>query len=231
MFPWILGVNFHEIFAIIVLVISVLSWLVNLIQGSSPNAVPRQQRPKPKPQTSRSELESLIQELTTDKRKAEEKRRTEQLEPTASAPIPQQFTEQQRIEQRRAEHQRKEQQRAERARAAASMAPQRPGGPPPYNPSRQLQQMTPPKRKEPKRNFESLGEGIRSQHVGSQFQGQIKEAPSSAAETISKKQISAATLDTVASVHPLVKLLREPGGVRQAVILNEILQRPKSLRD
>jgi alcohol dehydrogenase class IV len=33
-----------------------------------------------------------------------------------------------------------------------------------------------------------------------------------------------------AAVHPLVQALRNPQGVRQAIILSEILNRPRSLR-
>jgi hypothetical protein len=40
------------------------------------------------------------------------------------------------------------------------------------------------------------------------------------------------TAATVASapVHPLIRLLRDPQGVRQAVALQEILQQPRSRR-
>lgn len=31
-------------------------------------------------------------------------------------------------------------------------------------------------------------------------------------------------------VHPLIQALRNPQGVRQAILLNEVLSRPKSLR-
>ena len=44
---------------------------------------------------------------------------------------------------------------------------------------------------------------------------------------------SDATSDAVhraGNIHPLAKALRDPQGVRQAILLNEILSRPKSLR-
>jgi hypothetical protein len=32
------------------------------------------------------------------------------------------------------------------------------------------------------------------------------------------------------TIHPLIQALRNPQGVRQAILLNEVLSRPKSLR-
>lgn len=37
-------------------------------------------------------------------------------------------------------------------------------------------------------------------------------------------------LQRAGNIHPLAKALRDPQGVRQAILLNEILSRPKSLR-
>ena len=37
-------------------------------------------------------------------------------------------------------------------------------------------------------------------------------------------------LHRAGNIHPLANALRDPQGVRQAILLNEILRRPKSLR-
>ena len=40
-----------------------------------------------------------------------------------------------------------------------------------------------------------------------------------------------ATTGTSSQAHPLVELLSKPEGMRNAIIVNEILQRPRSLRN
>jgi len=41
---------------------------------------------------------------------------------------------------------------------------------------------------------------------------------------------STRTTQRAESVHPMIQLLRNPQGVRQAILMSEILKRPKSLK-
>ena len=74
------AINVSEIIGACVLVISVLSWFVNVIQGNTPDGKPRAQPQKQKPPSGRSEIEVLLQQLaggkpktgTTDEVKAPE---------------------------------------------------------------------------------------------------------------------------------------------------------------
>lgn len=81
------GIEVHQIIGISVLVITVLSWFVNYIQGNTPDGVPRQQpRPNPKPQTGRSEIEELLQELSGAKRRPKSEQREQPPRPPKPQP-------------------------------------------------------------------------------------------------------------------------------------------------
>ena len=214
MAPFVLAVGIQEVFAVIVVVVSVLSWIMNLIQGNNWNAQ-RQQKPQPKPPTTRSELEQLIKDLSkVDKR---------QQEPRKEAPTAVRAQQQPR-------------QRPERTRSGPQANPQRPGSPPPYSPTRQntsARQSPPapePKRPPANRGGANLGEGIRSQQVGSRVESKVPQEVKEDLAPVKGVQLTGNIAVVENYVHPMVKFLRDPAGVRKAIILNEILQRPKSLR-
>ncbi len=201
MIPLVLGVNFNEVVAIVVLVISVLSWIINVIQGKTPDGTPRPQKPKT-PQTGRSEIEELLQELTSDQRKPKPEQRKE------SSPPPKPP--------------------ASRSRSKPKAAPQRPGGPPPYTSSRQNAPLIEPKK--PKNATPSLGESVRSQHMSNRVEAAVEHDINATVQHDLGNRIAPASATREATVHPLIQSLRDPNGVRQAIMLNEILQRPLALR-
>jgi len=196
MLPLVLArVDPTQIIGLVVVVISVLSWLVNVIQGNNPEGMPKAKQQKPKARPSRNELDDLLQELNTEKRKPNPP-------PPARQPKPQPNRSQQK-----------------------QKAP-RPGAPPPYAPSR-------PATKAPNLKTVSsppnIGSGVRSQQLGHRVDDAVALDIASGVE----KDLGARALSGEATpqpVHPLVRVLRDPNGIRQAILLNEILQRPKSLR-
>lgn len=192
------GIEVHQIIGISVLVITVLSWFVNYIQGNTPDGVPRQQRPPSKPQSGRSEIEELLQELSGEKRRP----KPEQREQPPRPPRPQ----------------------PERARAKPKPAPQKPASAPssgtPRTPARVAGAAFP---------SGNLGEGIRSHQMGSQIDVAVQKEVAAVQHDLGNR-IAPAAPPQERQLHPLVKILRDPNGMRQAILLNEILQRPKSSR-
>lgn len=202
MLPLVLArIDPPQIIGLVVVVISVLSWLVNVIQGNNPDGMPRPKQQKPKPRPSRNELEDLLQELNVEKRK-----------PNPPPPPPRQAKPQ-----------------VDRSRQKQK-AP-RPGAPPPYAPSRPATSRPaapiPDLKVVP--SIASIGGAVRSQHLGHRVDDAVALDIASGVEQDLGVRAPLAQPISVA-VHPLVKVLRDPNGMRQAVLLNEILQRPKSLR-
>lgn len=195
----------------IILIISVISWIVNLIQGNTPQQqkaknAPRQ-RPKPE------ELEQYLQATKS----AEER-------------------------QRERERKRPQQAKGERAgndrRSNKSKQQQQP------RPAAAPQQQQRPKNDRPGTRLAethlaptALGQGGRSLLDSQKVDAEVKlDVVSAVQRDISDAVQSDIGADgtrvvkQASAVHPLIKALRDPQGVRQAILLNEILNRPKSLR-
>ena len=195
------GIEVHQIIGISVLVITVLSWFVNYIQGNTPDGVPRQpQRPRPKPQSGRSEIEELLQELSGEKRKPKPEQREQPPRPPKPQPQP------------------------ERARAKPKPAPQKPANLSPAPSSRPTARVSGSAL--PSAN---LGGNIRSHQLGNQIDVAVQKEVAAVSHDLGNR-IGAALPAQERPLHPLVKVLRDPNGIRQAILLNEILQRPKALR-
>ena len=207
MFPMpepILAIGISQIIGLIIFTVSVLSWFVNIIQGNQQNQAPR---PKNRPRDpAQNELEKFLQEVVGNKGQPENKR-------PATPPVPQQ--KQPRTANAKKGGKAKPQQQRP---AKAESASQRPGE---RAAASHLQ-------------TSALGQGGRSllhdhtepNRIGAAVQQDIDSA-------VRKDLGSDATSDAVhraGSIHPLAKALRDPQGVRQAILLNEILSRPKSLR-
>lgn len=193
MIPLVLSaVEIHQIVGISLLVITVLSWFVNWIQGNTPDGNPRPQKAKPKPPTARSEIEALLSELTGDKRKPKPEQKEQPPRPAKNL--------------------------AERPRAKPKTAPQRPGGPPPYTPSRPTTRPV-----EVKLPTANLGDSVRTSQLGNQIEASVQK------DIVAAVQSDLSSRPSVTSperpVHPLIKLLRDPNGARQAILLSEVLQR------
>lgn len=198
----VVAVNLHEAAAIIVVVLSILSWFINLVQGNNPDGGARPQKPNAKPPATRNELEALIQELTTEKRKPQPRKES----PPPPRPRP------------------------DRPRTGPAGNQQRPGSPPPYSPTRPASSAPEQKREQKPRGGSKLGDSVRGHHVGTRVESKVPEEVKTDLPPATATRAAIALPVTQKTVHPMIQLLREPNGVRQAVILNEILQRPKSLR-
>lgn len=201
MIPAILAdVDVRQIIGIIVLVISVLSWFVNVIQGNTPDGNPRQK--KPKPQSDSSEIERLLKELTKDKNKPRQEQERK--------PQPQRPPKPPEERSRQKPNPQKQRQDAQAEKAAKRAA-------------RVVETNLP---------RSDLGAAVRTHHLSNRVEASVEKDIASAVQA-DLGSIAPATGSIVPSerrVHPLVKVLRDPGGVRQAILLNEILQRPKSMR-
>jgi len=207
MFPMpepILAITPGQIIGLIIFTVSVLSWFVNLVQGNQPNGAPR---PKNRPRDPvQNDLEKFLQEVIGNKGQPEKRR-------PASPPVPQQ-------KQPRAANDKKggkpkpQQQRP----AKTETASQRPGE---RAAASHLQ-------------TSALGQGVRSHLHDHMEPNRIGAAVQQDIDLAVRKDLGPnATSDAIqraGNIHPLAKALRDPQGVRQAILLNEILSRPKSLR-
>lgn len=194
-------VDIRSIIGIIVLVISVLSWFINVIQGNTPDGNPRVKN-KPKPQTDSSEIERLLKELTRDKSKPRQE--PERRQPPPRPPKP--------PEERSRQKQPNQRQKQDAQADAKSKRP-----------SQRVAESSLPK--------SDLGSAVRTHHLSNRVESSVEKDITSAVQADLGNR-SANSIGNVREtpVHPLVKVLRDSNGVRQAILLNEILQRPKSMR-
>jgi type IV secretory pathway VirB10-like protein len=202
MIPAILAdVDVRQIIGIIVLVISVLSWFVNVIQGNTPDGNPRQK--KPKPQSDSSEIERLLKELTKDKNKPRQEQERKPQPPRPPKPPEERSRQKPNPQKQRQDAQAEKASKRAAARVAESNLPR-----------------------------SDLGAAVRTHHLSNRVEASVEKDISSAVQADLGKIAPATGFVTVPErqVHPLVKVLRDPGGVRQAILLNEILQPPKSMR-
>lgn len=209
----IAAIDISQIIGICVLVISGLSWLVNVVQGNTPDGVPRPKPKKPgqKPQTGRSEIEMLLQQLTGEKAKPKQERRE-----TPKPPKPQQP-------------------QSDRNRGKSKPSPARP----PFNSGGGSSRPAPRLGDNPSLAPSHVGQEARSHQIGNRIESMVQRDVTNAVQ----RDIQAAvqhdlggTLTSISAprtptVHPMVAVLRDPNGVREAFILSEILQRPKALRN
>jgi len=167
---------------VIVLIISVISWIVNLAQGNNPKG-------KPKGRDAQSELEKFLRSVT-QQGPAEEPR-----------PAPKQ----QKPRQKQADKKANRPKTPQRSGPAPAPVPERPGA--------RLSQT----------HLESsIGVGLSSSGpgVGAAVQHDIVEA-------VQRDMGHDGTVGTArVQEHPLIQTLRNPVGVRQAILLTEILNRP-----
>ena len=193
----------QSVITIVVIVISIASWIVNVIQGNTPDGNPRA-KPKPKPQPDRSEIETLLKELTGAKSKP------------------------------RPEAERKPQPQPQRSPQPAQDR-KRPRPPVAGTPAKPIQ--VPPAERRPVRVAEAplpssdLGAAVRTHHLANRVEASVeKDIVEPVRQDLTGRHAMAPVPSAERAVHPLVKMLREPNGVQRAVVMNEILQRPKALR-
>jgi len=199
----ILAITPGQIIGLIIFTISVLSWIVNLVQGNQQNQAPR---PKNRPRDPvQSELEKFLQEVVGGKAQPERKRPPQ--------PLPQQ----------------KPSRAANEKKGGKAKSPQ-------SRPARTETAMQRPGERAAASHLQTstLGQGIRShvlEHLDSNRIGATAQQDlASTARGDLRPDATSDALSRAGNIHPLAKALRDPQGVRQAILLNEILSRPKSLR-
>lgn len=204
--PLVLADQIGQYITLAVLVLTFLSWFVKLIKGQDGGAAAQPVR-RPREKELRTEIETFLQELT----KPEPARPA--APPPRKPPAPPRAKSDKPRKTRPAEAQPK---KVERAKPGSSLSQQ-------HLPSGQL------------------GQGLRShvsqymtadrvtaeaqQHVGHRIDEAVQQ---DLGQATALAMSGAPRTGTPKS--PLVALLAEPGGIRQAFVLNEILQKPRALR-
>lgn len=194
---------------IIVVIISLISWVINLFQGNNPKG-PKPNRPRPN--QGQSDLEKFLQEVVGNKPQAQ----AEAERPRPAPPRPPK--------------------QANQKKPAKQKPPiaQRPVTPPRTDrPGARLQQTH--------LASTGLGDGVRSHVAGHMEPRVVDAAVAKDVDNAVRRDIDAAVQRDIGAdgtitgtvqrpIHPMVRALRNPDGVRQAIMLSEILNRPKSLR-
>jgi hypothetical protein len=196
--PWmplpILALAPGQIFALIVFTISIISWIVNIVNGIKGNV---EARPKNRPRDQvQSELEKFLQEVVGGKKQANQER-------------PQQ-------KQKKGGKQKSQQQRSAKALAGSSSRP-----------GELVAQSHLP--------TTTMDGGVRSHHLQTSVDvGRIGAAVQLDIDGAVLKDLgadrSAETGERANTPHPILVALRNREGVRQAILFNEVLGKPKALR-
>lgn len=218
-----------------ILVLSFLGWIVNAIKGVDANGNPLPQRQKPKPQRDlRSEIEVFLQELQPQKKpdpppRMTTDRVTSTRNELGSERFESRFDEQRSfpppLKQQSSPRPRNEKQR--KAKTANSKGKNQPQ---PQTPLRDRA-----------RPGTAIGQSL-SQHVSSymasgRVASEVQQNLPHRIDQAVQQDLSGGTVAAIApissssgTVHPLMALLTRPEGIQQAILLNEILQRPRSLQ-
>lgn len=201
----VLAVEITEVFGLIFVVLSILGYIVKAIKEQNANKPPLR-RPQQPPNQRRSEIETFLEEISGGQVRKPPSRPTPPNRPPAK-------------------------QRAENVT-------------PPKKPNKPAKAAKSPK---PVAGLagqhlakSSVGEGLRS-HVSSfikneeQLSDEVRQDMKSRIDDEVRADFGSSRLAAAPEVqrpqaHPLVALLRNPEGIRQAITLQEILQPPKALR-
>ena len=191
----------------IVLIISVISWIVNLIQGNTAQGKPVTPRPRPQRPNDQEQFLEASKPVKVPERERERKRTVpeRQTRPDDKRPI-------------------KPRQTQPKRPAAAQQRPTQPDRPGTRLAQTHLAQT-------------AMGQGGRSSIGPQAVDSNVKKDVDTAVQRDNTDAVrndigTDGTLGAVQvqAVHPLIQALRNPQGVRQAILLNEVLSRPKSLR-
>lgn len=226
-FITVLGAAEGGVVFAIIMIISVISWLVNLIKESQAKSKPTK-RTRPVDQGP-SELEIFMQEVSG------------KAPPQKPRPV-QERSNQQRPNQKRPGQQRPGQQKPGRSAADKKGGKPRGQQQPQPEPSRPLVADRPGARlAQTHLASAGLGDNIRN-HVSSNMdarsvENQVKQDVDNAvqrdiSDSVQRNIGVDGTFANVQrqAVHPLILALRNPDGVRQALLMSEILKRPRSIR-
>lgn len=205
--PLVIAVGFGNVVVPTILVIAIISWLISFIQDKVATKDPKGQRPDRNPRArpqGPTDIEEMLKQLAGDKRP-----------PKSQPPKPE----------RREPPTPKRPPQAERSRAKSAQPPQPP--PPARTPLSMRQTVS---TIEPKLSVSDLGSAVRTHHIGNRVDAAVQSDISERVQTDLGKVEAKPSAMASGTAHPLAKLLRDPNGVRQAVLLNEILKRPRSLQ-
>ncbi len=203
--PVLAALQLGQIFALIVFTISVVSWIVNLVRGNQPNGEPR---PRNRPQDpAQSELEKFLQEVVGGKGKPGQNR-------PAPPAVPQQQSS------RSGNNKKGGKPKSQQPRPAKPEASS-------PRPGERLAQSGLP--------MSGLGDGVRSHHLQTSMEpNRIDAAVQRDIDGAVLQDLGAdrsrETGQRTSTPHPLIAALRNPQGARQAILLNEVLSKPKALR-
>lgn len=202
--PILAAIGVGSIVTFLIIAAYVLSWLSNIIQSNNPKGPKPKNRPRPN--GGQSELERFLQEVA-------KKNSGESARPANAKPKP--------------PEKKKQKPPAPQPQAQRPSAPLRPGA----------------RLAESRLATSALGEGVRS-HVASHMEtrnvdnqaqkdiaGGVRRDIDDRVQRDMGSDATAIAMQRTEVVHPLMAALRSPQGVRQAVLLTEILNRPKSLRN
>ena len=203
--PLILGADFGNIVVVIIFVISILSGIINLIQGNKPDGTPRVKQPSKSP----PDIDNLLRQLMGEQPKPKQ-------EPKPPRPP------------------KRQNQQPERARSKPNPALERPAMARAPIPPRQTNQNRPSastiETREAKRPASNLGESVRSHHLGNRVEQSVeKDISKAVASDLGRSSMGVQSIPEE-PLHPLVSIIRDPQGIRQAMLLNEVLKRPKGFR-
>lgn len=202
----VLAIDIPEIFGIIFLVLSVLGWFVKAIKGQAGNAAPPPVRRQQPPNVRRSEIETFLEEISGGQVR----------KPPARATPPNRPANKPRLE-----------------NVAAAKKPTKSSKvPKPPKPVAALADQHLAK--------SNVGEGLRShvsvfikqeERISAEVRQDLKNRMEGEVRSdLGSKALAPAPTVQRPQAHPLVALLRNPEGIRQAITLQEILQPPKALR-
>lgn len=205
--PLVIAVGFGNVVVPTILVIAIISWLISFVQDKVAAKEQKGQRPDRNPRArpqGPTDIEDMLRQLSGDKRVAKpQPPKVEKREPpTPKRPPP-----------------------VERSRGKSIQQPQ-----PAPQARTPLSMRSTVSSMEPKLPVSDLGSAVRTHHIGNRVDAAVQSDISERVQTdLGKVAVNPSSMGS-GSVHPLAKLLRDPSGVRQAVLLNEILKRPRSLQ-
>lgn len=233
-FTPILAAGLHEILGIVFVIISILSYFVSAIRGNEEIAAPKKKKPKAGNQGV-TDLEEFLRQVVEQKQQ-QQGDRPNQPDRTESRSVPR--TESNRYE-RRDERSDENREATNRNAQAKMKAKQR--QPVRRNPAGQSTPAAPAASEK----LRPVGEGVATTHLPTSSLGTVKEHLSNymgtrvAQETASHlshvgegRVLRASTpVEGVhaSQIHPLASLLLTFEGARNAIVLREILDRPKGL--
>jgi len=213
MFLPLLAADVGNYIGLAILVITVLGWIVNAIKGNDADGKPLPQRNKPK-RDLRSELEVFLEELQQPQK------------PQEPAPQPERPIAPQK---QQAQRQANPRQQSHKPRPPKAPKPQPTASKPAPKPQKSKNLAA--------KSGQSLRDHVSSFVSDNRVSAEDQQRMAHRVDQAVQQDLSGGTVAPVepaevrrTTPHPFLVMLARPEGMRQAILMNEILQRPKSLR-